>query len=60
MTIIKDLKIYSVNPVYLFLRYVNGYFEEINRNNYLTSVPANESKENNKTNMENCGVQSEI
>ena len=51
---------YSVNPVYLFLRYVNGYFEEINRNNYLTSVPANESKENNKTNMENCGVKSEI
>ena len=26
------VKIYSVNPLYLILRYVNGYFEEINGN----------------------------
>ena len=26
----KDLKIYSVNPLYLILGEVNGYFEEIN------------------------------
>ena len=29
----------------LILRYVNGYFEEINGNKYLTLVPTNESKE---------------
>ena len=27
---------------------MNGYFEEINRNKYLTLVPTNESKEKNK------------
>ena len=27
---------------------MNGYFEEINGNEYLTLVPANESKEKNK------------
>ena len=32
----------------LSFRYVNGYFEEINRNNYLTLVPTNESKEKAK------------
>ena len=54
---IKDLKyvkVYSVNHLYLIFRYVNGYFEEINGNKYLTSifnyltilaVPNNESKE---------------
>ena len=39
--------------------FVNGYFEEINGNKYLTLVPTNESKEKMK-NMENCGVKSEI
>ena len=39
------VKIYSVNPLYLIFIYVNGYFEEINRNKYLTLVPTNESKE---------------
>ena len=45
---IKDSKyvnINSVNPLYLIFRKVNGYFEEINGNKYLTLVPTNESKE---------------
>ena len=44
VTIKECINIYSVNPLYLF-RYVNGCFEEINGNNYLTLVPTNESKE---------------
>ena len=44
VTIKKDLKILSVNPLYLIFSNVNGYFEEINKNNYLTLVPTNESK----------------
>ena len=59
---IKDLKyanINSVNSLYLKLRKVNGYFEEINGNKYLTLVPTNESKEKIK-NMKNFGVKSEI
>ena len=36
MTIKKYVKIYSVNSLYLILRYVNGYFEEINGNRYNT------------------------
>ena len=31
--------------MYRFFRYVNGYFEEINGNKYLTLVRTNESKE---------------
>ena len=45
---IKDLKyvkINSVNPLDLIFSKVNGYFEEINKNKYLTRVPTNESKE---------------
>ena len=45
---IKDLKyvkINSVNPLYLFNSKANGYFEEINKNKFLTLVPINESKE---------------
>ena len=45
MTFKKYVNIYSVNPLYLIFRYVNGYFEEINGNEYLTLVPTNESKE---------------
>ena len=33
---------------------MNGYFEEINRNKYLTLVPTNESKEKIKKYMKNC------
>ena len=43
---IKDLKyvkIYSVNSLYLIFNKLNGYFEEINGNKYLTLVPSNAS-----------------
>ena len=39
---IKDLKyvnINSVNPLYLIIKKVNRYFEEINGNKYLTLIP---------------------
>ena len=45
---IKDLKYVktdSVNAMYLTFNKVNGYFEEINGNKYLTLVPTNESNE---------------
>ena len=41
----KYVKIYSVNPLYFIFNKVNGYFEKINGNKYLTLVPTNESKE---------------
>ena len=41
----KYVKINSVNPLHLIFSKVNGYFEEINKNKYLTLVPTNESKE---------------
>ena len=41
----KYLKINSVNASYLIISKVNGYFEEILKNMYLTLVPANQSKE---------------
>ena len=44
-TIKKDLKIHSVNPLYLIFSDVKGYFEEINGNKYLMLVPTNESEE---------------
>ena len=37
-------KINSANPLYLIFSKVNGYFDEINKNKYLTLVPTNESK----------------
>ena len=56
MIIKKDLKIYSVNPFQLIFGKVNGYFEEVNRNKYITLVlPMKE----NKKNMKNCGLKSE-
>ena len=45
---IKDLKyvkINSANPLYFIINKVTGYFEEINKNNYLTLVPTYENKE---------------
>ena len=39
---------------------MNGQFEEINGNKYLTLVPANESKENFFKNMKNFIAESEI
>ena len=44
---IKDLKyaeMNSVNPLYLIINKVNGYFEEIIENIYLTLVSTNESR----------------
>ena len=41
----KYIKINSLNPLYLIDSKMNGYFEEINENKYLTLVPTNESKE---------------
>ena len=41
----KYAKINSVNPLYLLIGKMNGYFEEINGNKYLTLGPTNEKKE---------------
>ena len=42
---LKYIKFNSVNPLYLIFNKVNGYFEEINRNKYLTLIPTNGNKE---------------
>ena len=42
---LKYLKINSVNLLYLIINKLNIYFEEIDKNKYLTLVPTNESKE---------------
>ena len=41
----KYLKMNNVDSLYLIINKVNGYFEEINKNKYLTLVPTNKSKE---------------
>ena len=41
----KNVKVNSVNPLYLIFNKVNGYFEEINEHKYFTLVLTNESKE---------------
>ena len=41
----KYVKINSVNPLYLILNKVDGYFQEIDENKYLTLVPTNEGKD---------------
>ena len=40
----KYVKMNSVNPLYFMFNRMNGYFEKINGNKYLTLVPTNESK----------------
>ena len=40
----KYVKINSINPLYLIINKVNGYYEEINENKYLTLVRSNKSK----------------
>ena len=60
MTIKEYINIYSVNPLYLIFRYVNGYFEEINGNKYLTPVPTNESKDKIKKKYEEQWIKIEI
>ena len=52
------VKINSVNPLYLIISKVNEYFEEINKNKYLTVVLTNGSKEIKK--MKKCGVKSDL
>ena len=42
---LKYVKINTVNPLYLLISNVNEYFEEINKNKWLTLVPTNASKE---------------
>ena len=44
VTIKNDIKIYSVNSLYLIFNKVNGYFQEINGNKYSALVPTNGSK----------------
>ena len=44
----KYVKINSVNPLYLNTNKVNGYFEAINGNKYLTLVPTNENNKKAK------------
>ena len=41
---LKYVKINSINPLYVIFNKVNGYFEEINGNKFLTLVPTTESK----------------
>ena len=48
----KDIKISSVNPLYLIFKEMTGYFDEINGNQYLTLVPINESKDKTKKSEE--------
>ena len=44
VTIKKDLKTDSVNPLYLSFSKLEEYFEVINENKYLRLAPTNESK----------------
>ena len=44
----KDLryvKVNCLNPLYLIVNKIDGYFEEINRNKYLTLVPTNQNED---------------
>ena len=41
---LKYVKINSVSLLHLVFNKVNGYFEDINKNKYLTLFPTNESK----------------
>ena len=42
---LRYIKINSVNALYLIINKINGYFEEINGNKYLTLVSTDERKE---------------
>ena len=57
---LKDIKINNVNLSYLVFSKMNEYFEEINKNKWLTLAPTNESKEKKLKKMKNCGIKSEI
>ena len=58
----KYVKINSVNPLDFIFNKVNGYYEEINGNRYLTLVPTNVLMRAKKMlkNIKNCGFKSEI
>ena len=45
----KREKINRVNPSYFIFNKMNGYFNEINENKYLTLVPTNESRDKVKS-----------
>ena len=60
MTIIKDLKIDSVNPLYIMFGKMNDYFEKNNVNKYVTLAPSNESKEKKLKSLKNCELKLEI
>ena len=45
VTIKKDLKSYSVNPLYLIFNKVNGYFKKMNGNQHLMLVPTRERED---------------
>ena len=55
----KYVKINGVNPLYLIINKVNGYFEQINGNKYLALVLNNENKKKKKK-KKNCGVKKNI
>ena len=57
---LESLKINSVNLLYLIFDKVNGYCDKINVSKYLMLVPTNETRENKKIYMKNCGGKSEI
>ena len=46
---LKIVKINSVNPLYVIIGKINGYFKEIYANKYLPLVPTNENKKIKKT-----------
>ena len=50
----KKVKTNSVNLLYFIFNKVNGYFEKINENKYLTLVPTDEKEEKILKNMKNC------
>ena len=50
----ENVKINSVNPLYLIFNKGNGHFEGTNENRYLTLVPTNERKEKIKKYKELC------
>ena len=56
---IKDLKINSVNPLYVIIIEINGLIEESNGNKYLRLVPTNGSKDTQKK-YEELGTKSGI
>ena len=51
---LSDLKVNSVNPLYLIINEINEYIEESNRNKYLTLISTDQSKDVLKS-MKNYG-----